>query len=385
MNPSTVIFLGSAIFILYVLIGYPLGLAAWARFFQRPVRKEFVPQAITVVVPVRNGARWIEAKLRSLLASDYPRDLIEVLVVSDGSTDATEELVRRFPDARVRLLSLPPGGKARAVTLALEQVSSNIVVFTDVRQTFDKQAVRALVACFADPKVGLVTGELVICEGSTQEEFNTGLYWRYEKWIRSNLNKIDAMLGATGSIYAVRREIAGAIPSEILLDDVYVPFVAVFRGYRICLEEQAKAYDLPTSLHSEFRRKVRTQAGVYQIIRYFPALLWPGNRRFVHFASHKFGRLLLPFAMMVVAAASFGLADPWRWMALAAQAVFYLAAICDPFIPEKTTLKRITAVIRAFVVLVTAAFCAVAIFVLPARALWKETRVATARESSGPG
>ena len=384
MNVSTILFIASASFIIYVLIGYPALLAIWARLFPRPIQKQFVPQAITIVVPVKNGARWIETKLQSLLASDYPSELIQILIVSDGSTDATEELVGRFSDPRLQLLSLPAGGKAKAVTLALERVTSKIVVFTDVRQTFDTQAIRNLVSCFADPEVGLVTGELVIRAGSTREEFNTGLYWRYEKWIRRSLNKIDAMLGATGSIYAVRREIAGAIPSEILLDDVYVPFVAVSRGYRVYLEEQAKAYDLPTSLHSEFRRKVRTQAGVYQIIKYFPALLWPGNRRFIHFASHKFGRLLLPFAMILAAAASFGLADPWRWVVLAGQLAFYLAALLDPIIPEKTAPKRLTAVIRAFVVLVAAAFCAVAIFVLPAQTLWKETKVSsTTREASG--
>nr|MDQ2712567.1 hypothetical protein [Acidobacteriota bacterium] len=185
----------------------------------------------------------------------------------------------------------------------------------------------------------------------------------------------DAMLGATGSIYAIRREAAAAIPAEILLDDVYLPFVAVSRGFRIYLEEQAKAYDLPTSLRSEFRRKVRTQAGIYQILKYFPELLWPGNRRFVHFASHKMGRLLLPFAMMIVAVSSFGLPNPWRSVALIFQGAFYFAVFADPIVPEQAPLKRLTAVIRAFTVLLAAAFCALSVFVLPARQLWKETKV----------
>ena len=141
----------------------------------------------------------------------------------------------------------------------------------------------------------------MIREGANREEYNTGLYWRYEKWIRRNLNRIDAMLGATGSIYAIRRELAPQIPPEILLDDVYVPFAAAFRGSRIYFEDEAKAYDLPTALQAEFWRKVRTQAGVYQILFHFPALLSPFNRRFVHFLSHKMGRLLLPFALLAAA------------------------------------------------------------------------------------
>ena len=277
MRASIVIFASSTAFLGYVLIGYPAALSIWSKLFPRPIRKQFVPRRISIIVPVRNGVNWIEGKIASLLECDYPPELLDILVVSDGSTDGTEEAVRLYPDRRVSLLSLPPGGKAIAVNRGLESVTSDIVVLTDVRQPFHPRALHNLIACFAEPSVGVVTGELVIREGNTFEEFNTGLYWKYEKWIRRSLNRIDAMLGATGSIYAVRREAVAPIPPDVLLDDVYLPFIAVFRGYRIYFEEQAKAYDLPTSLRSEFRRKVRTQAGVYQIIRYFPSLLWPGN------------------------------------------------------------------------------------------------------------
>ena len=382
MSFSIIVFVASAGFLGYVLLGYPVALAVWSRLSSRPIRKEFFPHRISVVIPVRNGAKWIEGKLRSLLASDYPPDLIEILVVSDGSTDGTDEIVENFGDRRVRLLSLPGGGKATAVTRGLERVHSEIIVLTDVRQPFDNQAIRRMVSCFADPSVGVVTGELIIREGNTLEEFNTGLYWKYEKWIRRNLNKIDAMLGASGSIYALRRNAVAPIPPEVLLDDVYLPFVAVFRGFRIYFEEEAKAFDLPTSLHSEFRRKVRTQAGVYQIIGYFPGLLSPLNRRCLHFASHKLGRLLLPFALLALAASSFGLPPHWRAVALTCQAFWYSAALADFVLPEGTLLKRVTAPLRAFTVLVAAAFCALSVFVLPARNLWKETKVTPARETT---
>ncbi len=384
MNLAVIVFVLSAAFVCYVLAGYPLLLALWARLAARPIRKRLPPCPISIIIPVRNGERWIEAKIHSLLASDYPSAFLDILVVSDGSTDGTERIVDRFATEGVRLLRLPGGGKATAVSKAFQHVSSEIIVLTDVRQPFDAQALRRLVACFEDPKVGVVTGELVIREGNTREEYNTGLYWKYEKWIRRNLNRIDAMLGATGSIYAIRRAAAAPIPPETLNDDVYLPFVAVSRGYRIYFEDQAKAYDLPTSLQSEFKRKVRTQAGVYQIIRYFPSLLWPGNRRFLHFFSHKFGRLLLPFAMVAMFVSSFGLPDPWRAVLLLCQGVFYLAALLDPVVPERTIVKRLTAVIRAFTVLVAAALCALSVFVMPAQRLWKETKVAEARETEKP-
>ena len=159
-----------------------------------------------------------------------------------------------------------------------------------------------------------------------------------------------------------------------------MPFTAVFRGFRIYFEDQAKAYDLPTSLHSEFWRKVRTQAGVYQILFQFPGLLWPGNRRFLHFLSHKLGRLLLPFALIACLISSFALPAPWKGIALAGQAVFYGLALIDPIIPEGNTFKKFSGGVRAFVVLIAAAFCAITVFVLPARRLWRETRVGIAQE-----
>lgn len=383
MNPGVLLFLVSFAFIAYVLLGYPLLLATFARLFPKPIAKRLIPTPLTVVIPVRNGERWISSKLRSIFASDYPSDLLRILVVSDGSTDSTNSIVKSFGDSRLSLLELPPGGKATAVNRALALVETEFVVLTDVRQEFDPTAISLLVACFADPSVGAVTGELVIRSGHSQEEYNTGLYWQYEKWIRRNLNRVDAMLGATGAIYAVRRNLVSQIPSNVLLDDVFLPFVIAFQGYRIFFEDAAKAYDYPTSLQSEFRRKVRTQAGIYQILMLFPQLLWPGNRRFIHFFSHKLGRLLLPFALVVTLCSSFFLPSPFSTAAVLLQAVFYLAALVDPKVPEGSAPKKLTAVIRAFLVLVSAAGCAIAVFFLPAQRLWKETKVGSTPERTG--
>lgn len=374
MNAAAAAFVAGAVFLIYVLIGYPILLALYARLFPKPIQKQDTPKRVSVLIAVRNGASWIEAKIQSVLASRYPGELLDVVVASDGSTDGTNELVEAYPDDRVRLLALPAGGKAIAVTRGLEAVQGDILVLTDVRQRFDPDAIARLIACFADETVGVVTGELVIAEGEDSEQFNTGLYWRYEKWIRRNLSRIDAMPGATGCIYAIRRQLAAAIPPGTLLDDVYLPLRAVFRGFRIYFEDQAKAYDIPASLHLEFWRKVRTQAGIFQILFRFPRLLRPGNRMFFHFLSHKIGRLLLPYALIAIAAGSFGLPPPWRDALLGAQVLFYGAAIFDAFVPEGKFLKRITSVVRAFVVLVGAALCAIVVFVVPAQTLWKETR-----------
>ena len=183
------------------------------------------------------------------------------------------------------------------------------------------------------------------------------------------------MLGATGAIYAIRRSLVAPLPADTLLDDVHLPFAAAFQGSRIFFEDAAKAYDYPTLLHSEFRRKIRTQAGMYQILVRFPRLLWPGNRRCIHFFSHKLGRLLLPFALLTAFLSTPFLPQPYLWLALVPQLAFYAAALLDPYVPERNPRKPLTAVIRAFLTLVAAALCAVAVFVLPAQRLWKETKV----------
>lgn len=375
MSFAVAIFICSVAGILYALLGYPVLVAAWARLFPKPVFKQFSPKPVSVIIPVRNGAKWIERKIESLLGSDYPGHLIEIVFVSDGSTDATEKILAGYGDPRVRLLRLPAGGKATAVSHGIQAVSGEIIAFTDARQEIDAGALRHIVACFADPSVGVVTGELYIRQGHNSEEINTGLYWRYEKAIRKNLSQINALLGASGSIYAMRRELTAPIPSDILLDDVYLPLKAAFKGYRIYFEEQAKAYDYPTPLRSEFWRKLRTQAGVYQTIMHFPGLLWPGNRKFIHFLSHKIGRLLLPFALITIAISSFGLPHPWREIVLLSQFAFYGLALVDPLIPERVWVKRGSSLVRTFVVLVAAALSGIAVFFVNPQRLWRETRV----------
>jgi hypothetical protein len=138
----------------------------------------------------------------------------------------------------------------------------------------------------------------------------------------------------------------------------------------VILDEKARAYDQPASLRTEFRRKVRTLAGVYQLIAAYPQLLGPRNRMWLHFMSHKFGRMLLPWALIVVAIASI----PLPWPILGAQAAFYLAALLDLAVPERWPLKRLTSPIRTFVVLMAASACAIAIAFVPARVLWGQTR-----------
>jgi hypothetical protein len=137
------------------------------------------------------------------------------------------------------------------------------------------------------------------------------------------------------------------------------------------LESAAVAYDFPTPLHAEFWRKVRTLGGLYQTLRLYPRLLGPSNRMWLHFCSHKLGRILLPYALVAAMASSFFLPEPWRAMAIWAQGAFYATALLDLLLPQRFFLKRVTSPIRTFVVLMAASACAVSIFFVSPRLLWK--------------
>lgn len=370
------IFAAFAAALVYVIFGYPLFLGVLSRSRNRPVRKSRQQPSVSVIIAVHNGARFIADKLRSVLALDYPAGKIEILVASDGSTDRTNDIVEEFESRRVRLLRLSRGGKCAALNAAIAQAPGEILLLTDVRQTLAPGSLQLLVDCFSDPAVGVVSGELIIRAGAGPEEANVGLYWRYETWIREHLSGLDSMFGATGPFYAIRRGLVVPLPADMLLDDVYLPLAAFFRGYRLIVEPAAQAFDYPTSLDTEFRRKVRTLAGNYQILAAYPALLGPRNRMWGHFVSYKLGRLLLPYLLAGLLISSFWLPGMWARAALLAQALFYGLAAADGFIPRNSGLKKISSPVRTFVVLILAAACAAAILFVSPRTLWKETKIA---------
>ena len=372
---AAAVFIAAALFVVYTLFGYPVLLHFLARFRGRPIQRAFSPRTVSVLLPVFNGERFLAAKLDSLLALDYPAGLMNIFVLSDGSTDGTAEIAARYAGRGVHFEQLPHGGKAAALNAGLALAQAEILFLTDVRQALEASSLRALVACFADPAVGAVSGELIIRDGETQEEANVGLYWKYEKWLRKRLSSLDSVLGATGCIYAMRRELARPLPPGCLLDDMFLPLQAFFAGYRVVFEESARAYDYPTSLDSEFRRKVRTLAGNYQLMGYLPQLLGPGNRLWLHFVSHKVARLLLPFSLLALLCSAPLLPSPWNFVCSGAQLVFYAAALADPAISESFFLKRISAPVRTFVVLMAASFCAASILFRPKADFWVQTRV----------
>jgi cellulose synthase/poly-beta-1,6-N-acetylglucosamine synthase-like glycosyltransferase len=303
-----VIFWLSLCFILYVYFGYPAVLAMLRRVMWRPVKKQYWEPEVSIVIAAYNERQTIENKLRNCLALDYPKRKLHIIVSLDGPTDGSEFVVWQYAARGVELVhSKEHQGKASALNRAVRRARGDIIVFADVRQTFAKSAIRELVANFADQTVGAVSGELLLMPGSedgTQGEASSdvGLYWRYEKAIRSMESGVHSVPGATGAIYAIRRDLYRDIPEDTLLDDVLIPLRIVLGGKRAVFDPEAKAYDTVACCPmAEYGRKVRTLAGNYQLLAQAPELLSPRqNPIFFQLVSHKLGRLLVPYALIAL-------------------------------------------------------------------------------------
>jgi cellulose synthase/poly-beta-1,6-N-acetylglucosamine synthase-like glycosyltransferase len=313
--------------------------------------------AVSVVVAVRDEASRLPQRIQNLLDSDYPADRFEIIVASDGSSDDTASAVAPFA-GRVRLLRLPPAGKAAALNAGVAHARHPIVVFADARQRFAPDAIRRLVAPFSDPQIGAVSGELVLdCEqqptgpAGRGEAHSTvadgvGAYWRYEKWLRRHEAAVDSTVGVTGAIYAMRRWLWQPLPVNTLLDDVLTPMRIVMRGHRVTFEAGARAFDaVAKDSAGERRRKVRTLAGNFQLLAGEPRLLLPGaNPVWLQFVSHKIGRLLVPYALVAVLLASLVLAPRSLFYAaaFAAQVLFYGLAAYGALLERRTHQRPVT-------------------------------------------
>src|ERR1700690_187056 len=369
---SIIVFALASATMFYALFGYPLLLGWLARRAHNPVHKDDQLRTVSFVIAVYNGEKFLERKLKTILSLNYLRHLMDILVVSDGSTDRTDEIARSFASQGVRFLRVPHGGHAAALNAAVPLVAGEILVLNDVRQTLDPDCLRNIIACFGDPKVGSVSPRTVIVEGDIHEEAATSAYWRYEDWIRQRLTRIDSTFGYSGAFAAVRRSLWTPLPPGTLLDDVYEPLVAFFKGYRILMEPTATMYDFPTVLQSEFKRKVRLQAGLYQMLKIMPELLSSRNRMRLHFMSAKYGRIVVPYCMIAVLLSTFGLPPGWRAVAAWGQVLFYGLALLDPVVPDGFPLKKLTSPIRTFVVLMAASLAAVRVYFVKPTSLWKE-------------
>src|SRR3989338_489924 len=290
---------------LYCYFAYPLLLWMTAKLRPNPVLKGICEPSVSVVLSVWNEEDVMERKIKNLLTLDYPKEKMEIWIGSDGSTDRTNSIVEAFRDERIHLVERAARlGKMATLNELVSRARNEIIIFCDARQTFAPDAVKELVGNFADSKIGCVSGELIFQKekkaGATAQGLN--LYWNYEKLLREMESQIHSMLGATGAVYAIRRDLFEPIPSHIVLDDMFVPLKIIQKGCRAVWDETAKAYDeIADSPREEHRRKVRTLFGNYQIFGLFPDLFNPLKSPVaIQLVSHKFLRVLVPFFMIAV-------------------------------------------------------------------------------------
>ncbi len=327
--------------IFYCYVGYPAILWVMAKLFARDVYKDkcYLP-TVSLVISVYNEEDIISQKLNNLLNLAYPKDKIEILIASDGSTDRTNQIIRGFSDSRLKFKeNASRSGKMAVLNDLVSQANNDIIVFADARQVFAATAIRELVANFADPDVGCVSGELVFLNEKGNTAKGIGLYWRYEKFIRKQESALSSMLGATGAIYAIRKGLFHPIPKDIILDDVFIPLKIIQKGYRAIFDSSARAFDRPAdNPKEEFTRKVRTLAGNYQILCIERGMLNPFKSPIaIQLFSHKLLRLLIPFMMIMAFLLNLLLAVDdlfFKWT-LSIQIFFYIMALIGILLKDK--------------------------------------------------
>jgi poly-beta-1,6-N-acetyl-D-glucosamine synthase len=326
------VFWSAVCLILYTYAGYPLWIYMRSRVHPQPQRQGSILPTVSIILAVHNGAALVRQKVAHLLSLDYPHDRMEIKIVSDGSTDGTDDILKEFRDPQVGCIRCAEhSGKAAALNLGMQSATGEILLFLDIRPWVESNALQLLLSNFADPRVGCVAGELVLRDDGHDPGTKAvgGLYWRYEQWIRNCEAKVDSPLGVYGGFYAVRRELARALPNGIILDDMLQPLSVIRQGYRSVLDLRARVYDIwPKDLRGEFHRKVRTLAGNFQLLQLAPWLLSRQNRLRFELISHKLLRLLVPLLLVIILVSSALLANHSVLYAgvLASQIVFYLLA-----------------------------------------------------------
>ncbi|WP_342315197.1 glycosyltransferase family 2 protein [Lysobacter sp. FW306-1B-D06B] len=360
----------------YAYAGYPLLMTLLARRYGHSPFEHDDGEHLTVVIAAFDEEARIAARVHDILDQDYPADRLRVLVVSDGSRDGTARAAASVDDARVAVLELPRNvGKAAALNAALREVDSELVVFTDVRQRFAPGALRALTAPFADPSIGAVSGELMIAAAEHGTGEGVGLYWRMEKRLRSDEARLGWLHGVSGSIHALRRRLFVPIPAGTVLDDMWMPLQVLRSGHRVWMAREAVAFDRASvSVDEEFQRKLRTLAGNWQLVARLPWLLNPfANPVFFAWCSHKFLRLLVPWALLIALAASAFAEGTFYRVAFGAQLLGYGGALGGLVLPRLAARMPLLPAASSFVMLNFAALLSLpASLAMDPSRLWKK-------------
>lgn len=323
---------GSSTVIAYTFAGYPAIMALTARLRPRPVLADAAYEPhVTVIIAAHNEQDVIADKLADTLALDYPRELLTVVVVSDGSDDATPERARAVPGVTV-LHEPQRRGKLVAMNRAFDATGGDVVVFSDANNRYSATALRELVAPLADPSVGVVTGRKAIDDGSGRPlDQAEGLYWRYESQLKTWESASGSVVAAAGEIIAFRRAAYQRPRAGMLTEDFVQVMLAADAGWRVVYAPDAVSLERASqTIEDEAVRRARLVTGRWQaLVHVLPRLALRQPRLAWQVASHKAARPLIPWMLIALATATARLAPHRRWARAlgAAQAAFYLTAL----------------------------------------------------------
>jgi cellulose synthase/poly-beta-1,6-N-acetylglucosamine synthase-like glycosyltransferase len=299
-----ILFIVLALLLSYTFSGYFLFLKVVSFFKSNPVIKgEDVPTA-TLLIPVYNGEKVIKDKLENCLSLFYPKNKLEIMVISDCSTDKTEEIVSSYEHKGVKLLRLEQrSGKTRALNMALRELQSEVVFFTDTSTLLTKDSLVKIAKNFVDTRVGCVSGEdRSISALQEKGESGEGVYVGMEMKLRRLESEICNLIGVSGCLYAIRRELVDQIPND-LIDDFYLPLQVAKQGKRVISESEGIAYvTRVANFKEEFKRRRRTALGGLEVFFSELSLLNPFKYGFfsLELLSHKLLRWLTPFLFLLL-------------------------------------------------------------------------------------
>ena len=339
------IFWFSAAAILYTFFGYPLLLLAVAPFRRRTVPDPAERPSVSVLIAAYNEQASIRRKVEETLAQKYPAGKLEVLVVSDGSTDGTDEIVKQIDDPRVRLLRVTGRrGKTYAQNEGVRECRGEIIVFSDATTVYHPESLHFLTSRYQDPSVGAVSGRYKYFDASGVSPTGLGsiAFWNYENLIKKLQSDIYSLTGCSGCIYSLRKSLYTPLPAA-MLSDMVEPLCVLAQGYRIHFEDRAYAYEETTETSTqEFRMRVRIVTRGLSAVAYMSDLLKFWKHRWISFQllSHKVLRWFVWLFLLGMFFSNLALLDqPLYRITFLLQCAFYVMAALSPVLRFHTLWK----------------------------------------------
>ena len=345
-NTLPIIFWLCILLVFYSYFGYGIVLyfiIKLKRLFKKQITLDLKYQPkVTLLIAAYNEESYIKEKIENSLAVDYPKDKIDFLFVTDGSDDSTPEIIKSYPEIRL-MHKAERQGKIMAVERSMPEVRGEIVVFTDANTLLNKEAIKNIVRHFSNKKVGVVSGEKRILNRAVDEAAGAGegFYWKYESKLKKWDDELYSVMGAAGELFAIRTSLFEPIPKDSLIEDFYMSFKIVQKGYKIAYEPEAYALEEPSaSVKEELKRKIRIAAGGIQSIVRLKALLNPFKYGVITFqyVSHRVLRwTLAPLALPAIFIINTFLLDKGvaYQLLFIGQVSFYLAALLGLLLEKK--------------------------------------------------